>query len=119
MNKLAQAGGQLGHFSIKAVAQATGLTVETLRAWERRYDVVHPNRDGSGRRTYSASDVARLRLLRSATELGHTISRLAELQDHDLAKLDVRPSARRAARTSSIARSMPPSIQIPMASRKC
>jgi MerR family transcriptional regulator, light-induced transcriptional regulator len=74
-------------FSIKAVAQATGLSVETLRAWERRYEVVRPNRDGSGRRTYSASDVARLRLLRTATELGHTISRLAQLADDALAKL--------------------------------
>jgi DNA-binding transcriptional MerR regulator/methylmalonyl-CoA mutase cobalamin-binding subunit len=76
-----------GHFSIKAVAQATGLTVETLRAWERRYDVVRPGRDGSGRRTYSASDVARLRLLRTATELGHAISRLAQLSEQELAKL--------------------------------
>lgn len=76
-----------GQFTIKAVAQATGLTVETLRAWERRYEVVSPSRDGSGRRTYSAGDVARLRLLRTATELGHTISRLAPLSMEELAKL--------------------------------
>ena len=69
------------------MSQATGLTVETLRAWERRYEVVRPIRDGSGRRTYSAGDVARLRLLRSATELGHMISRLAPLADEDLARL--------------------------------
>jgi DNA-binding transcriptional MerR regulator len=87
MNRPAHATGPLGHFSIKAVAQATGLSVETLRAWERRYEVVRPVRDPSGRRTYSAGDVARLRLLRSATELGHTISRLAELADDELAKL--------------------------------
>lgn len=80
-------GAPVSHFTIKAVAQATGLTVETLRAWERRYEVVRPTRDSSGRRTYSAADVARLRLLRSATELGHTISRLATLPDEDLAKL--------------------------------
>ena len=77
MNKLAQSSS--GQFTIKAVAQATGLSVETLRAWERRYEVVAPSRDSSGRRTYSAADVARLRLLRTATELGHTISRLAPL----------------------------------------
>lgn len=77
----------MGHFSIKAVAQATGLSVETLRAWERRYDVVTPHRDASGRRTYSAADVARLRLLRSAIELGHTISKLAPLDEDNLAKL--------------------------------
>ena len=76
-----------GQFTIKAVAQATGLSVETLRAWERRYEVVRPSRDSSGRRTYSASDVARLRLLRTATELGHTISRLARLSEDELAKL--------------------------------
>ena len=87
MNKSAEHSSSHSHFSIKAVAQATGLTVETLRAWERRYEVVQPNRDGSGRRTYSATDVARLRLLRTATELGHTISRLAQLSDEDLAKL--------------------------------
>lgn len=87
MNKPAEHSTAPGHFSIKAVAQATGLTVETLRAWERRYEVVQPNRDGSGRRTYTASDVARLRLLRTATELGHTISRLAALGNDELAKL--------------------------------
>ena len=76
-----------GQFTIKAVAQATGLSVETLRAWERRYDIVRPSRDSSGRRTYSAADVARLRLLRTATELGHTISRLAGLGEDELAKL--------------------------------
>jgi DNA-binding transcriptional MerR regulator len=79
--------GPVSHFTIKAVAQATGLTVETLRAWERRYEVVLPSRDASGRRTYSAADVARLRLLRIATELGHTISRLANLPEDELAKL--------------------------------
>ena len=75
------------YFPIRVVSQRTGVNTVTLRAWERRYEVVRPNRDGSGRRTYSASDVARLRLLRTATELGHTISRLAQLSDDDLAKL--------------------------------
>lgn len=77
----------MSEFSIKAVAQATGLTVETLRAWERRYEAVVPKRDGTGRRGYSAADVARLRLLRSATELGHPISRVARLPPDHLAKL--------------------------------
>ena len=86
MNRLATTP-PAGQFTIKAVSQATGLTVETLRAWERRYEVVRPSRDSSGRRTYSAADVARLRLLRTATELGHTISRLASLPDDELAKL--------------------------------
>jgi DNA-binding transcriptional MerR regulator/methylmalonyl-CoA mutase cobalamin-binding subunit len=74
-------------YSIKAVAQATGLTVETLRAWERRYGVVSPVRDGAGRRVYRPEDVLRLRRLREATERGHPISRLAPLSDERLATL--------------------------------
>ncbi len=77
----------MSQFSIKAASQATGVSVETLRAWERRYKVVEPVRDPTGRRAYSAADVARLRLLRAATEQGHTISKLATLPTDELAKL--------------------------------
>jgi DNA-binding transcriptional MerR regulator/methylmalonyl-CoA mutase cobalamin-binding subunit len=74
-------------YSIKAASQATGLTVETLRAWERRYGIVVPNRDSTGRRVYRADDVLRLRRLREATERGHPIGRLAELSEESLAQL--------------------------------
>jgi DNA-binding transcriptional MerR regulator/methylmalonyl-CoA mutase cobalamin-binding subunit len=79
-------------YSIKAAAQATGLTVETLRAWERRYGIVAPARDASGRRVYRAEDVLRLRRLREATERGHPIGRLAALSDEHLARLLDEPS---------------------------
>ena len=82
-------------YSIKAVAQATGLTVETLRAWERRYGIVVPSRDAGGRRMYGAEDVLRLRRLREATERGHAIGRLAGLSDEDLARLLDEPTDRR------------------------
>jgi DNA-binding transcriptional MerR regulator/methylmalonyl-CoA mutase cobalamin-binding subunit len=82
-------------YSIKAVAQATGLTVETLRAWERRYAVVVPQRDGSGRRVYRPEDVLRLRRLREATERGHPIGRLAVLEEDGLAALLNEPTDRR------------------------
>ncbi len=71
-------------YSIKAVSQATGLSIETLRAWERRYRVVEPRRDANGRRAYDPDDVIRLRKLREATERGHPISRLARLGEQDL-----------------------------------
>lgn len=74
-------------YSIKAVSQATGVTVETLRAWERRYAVVTPQRDGSGRRVYGPEDVLRLRLLREASDRGHPIRRLAKLSDAELSGL--------------------------------
>ncbi len=71
-------------YSIKAVSQATGLSIETLRAWERRYGVVQPTRDASGRRAYQPDDVIRLRKLREATERGHPIGRLVRLGQEEL-----------------------------------
>jgi DNA-binding transcriptional MerR regulator/methylmalonyl-CoA mutase cobalamin-binding subunit len=88
-------------YSIKAVAQATGLTVETLRAWERRYGIVVPTRDAGGRRVYRAEDVLRLRRLREATERGHSIGRLAALSDDGLARLLDDPADRQELAASS------------------
>ena len=81
-------------YSIKAVSQATGLTVETLRAWERRYRVVVPQRDDAGRRVYGAEDVLRLRRLREATERGHPIGRLVHLDEPSLVALLHEPERR-------------------------
>lgn len=88
-------------YSIKAVSQATGLTVETLRAWERRYSVVVPERDDRGRRVYRAEDVLRLRRLREATERGHPISRLVQLDETSLASLLQEPGQRPASVVAS------------------
>jgi MerR family transcriptional regulator, light-induced transcriptional regulator len=74
-------------YSIKAVSQATGVSIETLRAWERRYRVVEPRRDPNGRRSYDPADIIRLRKLREATERGHPISKLAKFTDEQLAKM--------------------------------
>jgi methanogenic corrinoid protein MtbC1 len=87
-------------YSIKAVSQATGLTVETLRAWERRYRAVVPRRDDMGRRVYAADDVLRLRRLREATERGHPIGRLAGLDARALGELLDAPSPPRRPATS-------------------
>jgi DNA-binding transcriptional MerR regulator len=79
-------------FTIKAVSQATGVSIETLRAWERRYRVVEPQRDPNGRRSYSPPDVIRLRKLREATERGHAISKLARFTDEELASVLATPA---------------------------
>jgi DNA-binding transcriptional MerR regulator len=74
-------------YSIKAVAEATGLTVETLRAWERRYRVIQPSRGAGGHRLYTAHDVSRLRRLRETTARGHSIGKIAHLSDDALNRL--------------------------------
>ncbi len=72
---------------IKTVAIQTGLTQFIIRAWEKRYDVVTPLRTETNRRLYSDADIARLTLLRLATETGHRIGRIAKLQTEELLAL--------------------------------
>jgi DNA-binding transcriptional MerR regulator/methylmalonyl-CoA mutase cobalamin-binding subunit len=77
-------------YPIRAVSKLTGISVDTLRAWERRYQVVEPERDDRGR-LYSDADVARLKLLREAVERGHAIGRVASLSTEELEALLSRP----------------------------
>lgn len=58
------------------MARLTGLSIDTLRAWERRHAAVTPVRDDRGR-MYSEADVQRLQLLRDLVALGHPIGRIA------------------------------------------
>jgi MerR family transcriptional regulator, light-induced transcriptional regulator len=46
---------------IGEVARRTGVAVPTLRAWERRYQLLEPARTGGGHRLYSELDVGRVR----------------------------------------------------------
>lgn len=72
---------------IKTVASQTGLTQFIIRAWEKRYDVVTPQRTETNRRLYSDADILRLTLLRLATEAGHNIGRIAKLPSEELLEL--------------------------------
>lgn len=55
--------------------------------WERRYNVVKPQRTPGGQRLYSDSDIARLALLRRATRDGHGIGNVATLSRTKLEEL--------------------------------
>jgi DNA-binding transcriptional MerR regulator/methylmalonyl-CoA mutase cobalamin-binding subunit len=79
-------------YPIRAVSKLTGIPVDTLRAWERRYRVVAPDRDDRGR-LYSETDVERLRLLRRAVQAGHAIGRVAPLSVEELRALLMTPTA--------------------------
>lgn len=81
-------------YPIQVAARRSGVNVELLRAWERRYAVVDPGRQESGRRLYSDDDVARLVLLRQAVERGLRIKDAATRNDEELrAFLDSEPTA--------------------------
>lgn len=56
---------------IGALSKATGVPVNTLRTWERRYGVPTPARTEGGQRIYDTAEVHRLRMVARALEKGH------------------------------------------------
>lgn len=61
-------------FTIKAVASQTGIRPVTLRAWERRHEVLNPHRADNRYRLYSERDIAILRWLKNRVDEGVSIS---------------------------------------------
>ena len=74
------------YYPIRAVAKLTGVPLDTIRAWERRYGAVTPRRNARGRE-YSEKEVGRLTLLREAVARGHAIGQVAAVSDEDLKTL--------------------------------
>jgi len=74
-------------YPIKVVSQMTGLSVHVIRAWEKRYHVVEPDRTDTNRRLYSEEDIEKLRLLNDASHLGHNIGSIASLSSAELKSL--------------------------------
>ncbi|MBL7554773.1 MAG: MerR family transcriptional regulator [Bdellovibrionaceae bacterium] len=76
------------NINIKAVSKMTGINENTIRAWERRYNVVEPERSADGRRLYSRKDVEKLSLLWKLVQKGHLIGQIASLSVVQLKKMD-------------------------------
>ena len=70
-------------YRIGTVASLTGISVERLRAWERRYDLTPAHKSGKTR-FYSKAQLDRLRLIKHLIDLGQPISSLATLNTQQL-----------------------------------
>jgi MerR family transcriptional regulator, light-induced transcriptional regulator len=71
-------------YNIGVVVRRTNIHPETLRVWERRYELIVPDRSDTGRRLYSEGDIRKLQLVKQLTELGHGVSSLAKLSSDEL-----------------------------------
>jgi len=72
------------NYRIGAVSRLTGIPPDTLRVWERRYDLVTPMRSEGGGRLYSQEDVTRLSVIKRLVDSGHAIGSIAELSMEQL-----------------------------------
>jgi DNA-binding transcriptional MerR regulator/methylmalonyl-CoA mutase cobalamin-binding subunit len=66
------------------------LSKHVIRAWERRYQAVEPERGPGGRRLYSEQDIERLQLLQQAVDQGHRIGSIASQPTEELRRLIAR-----------------------------
>lgn len=66
--------------SSRVVARLTGINPDTLRVWERRYQLTTPARSGARRNCgYSEADVRRLAAVKALVDAGHPVSSVARL----------------------------------------
>ena len=64
---------------IGELSRRTGVSAELLRAWERRYGLLHPTRTGGGFRLYSPADERRVSLMLSHLQHGMSAAEAARL----------------------------------------
>ncbi|HET7016592.1 MAG TPA: MerR family transcriptional regulator [Streptosporangiaceae bacterium] len=65
--------------TIGKFAAAQGVSVETIRFYQRRGLLTQPERRASGFREYTEDDLWRLAFIRRAQQLGFTLGEIAEL----------------------------------------
>ena len=58
------------HVRIGELSRRVGVSAELLRAWERRYGLLRPERSSGGFRLYGREDEERVRLMQGHLEAG-------------------------------------------------
>lgn len=83
----AKRGEEGGSLSIGALSRATGIPVQTLRTWERRYGAPVPERKASGHRLYAIGEIERLRAISALLAAGHRAADVLPRTDAERAEL--------------------------------
>lgn len=68
-----------GRLRIGELSRRSGVSNQLLRAWERRYGLLHPTRSDGGYRLYSAQDERRVAVMRAHLERGLSAAEAARL----------------------------------------
>jgi DNA-binding transcriptional MerR regulator len=71
-------------YRIGAVAKLTGISTDTIRAWERRYGLVEPNRGENNNRCYTEAHVSKLISVKRLVDAGQAIGTICRLSDQAL-----------------------------------
>ena len=74
-------------FSIKNLENLSGIKAHTLRIWEKRYNLLEPERTDTNIRRYSLDSLRKLLNVTLLYNHGFKISKIASLDDSDIPKL--------------------------------
>ncbi|VVN99229.1 MerR family transcriptional regulator [Pseudomonas fluorescens] len=77
-----------GWLPIREVARQTGVNAVTLRAWERRYGLIVPQRTPKGHRLFSSEHVQRILMILTWLNRGVTVSQVKQLLDSAQASVE-------------------------------
>lgn len=69
----------MANFSIKDLAEFSGIKPHTIRVWEQRYSFLHPQRSATARRTYSTEELNILLDVALLNQMGHKISHIDKM----------------------------------------
>ncbi|TNJ43161.1 MerR family transcriptional regulator [Tamlana fucoidanivorans] len=83
------------NFSIKDLENLTGIKAHTIRIWEKRYNLLQPNRSDTNIRSYSLVSFQKLLNISYLNNNGLKISKIAELKEEEI-PIKVREIASRA-----------------------
>ena len=74
----------MSQYSIKNLEALTGIKAQTIRVWERRYNLFDPDRTETNLRVYNDEDLVKLLNIAVLQAHGQKISKLSEMSDKEL-----------------------------------
>lgn len=75
------------NFSIKDLEHLSGIKAHTIRIWEKRYNILTPDRTDTNIRTYDIGNLQKILNITFLNEHGYKISRIAKLDNEEISKM--------------------------------
>jgi DNA-binding transcriptional MerR regulator len=76
----------MAKYNIKDLEQITGIKAHTIRIWEKRYNLIHPNRTETNFRTYNDEQLKKLLNIAILNRSGLKISKIALLEQDTISQ---------------------------------
>lgn len=75
------------NFSIKDLEHLSGVKAHTIRIWEKRYNILSPERTDTNIRTYDVCNLQKILNVTFLNDHGYKISRIAKLSEPEISKM--------------------------------